>query len=72
MNRRGSMKAAMIPINGKAITDSLFESMFFGHEKGAFTRADKKSPDYLALADGGTAFLDEAGELSKENQVKLL
>jgi transcriptional regulator with GAF, ATPase, and Fis domain len=48
------------------------ESEFFGHEKGAFTGATKRREGRFALADGGTIFLDEVGELNKELQAKLL
>lgn len=61
-----------IPVNCGAIPDSLFESQFFGHYKGAFTGADYTSQGYFEQAQGGTLFLDEIGELSPPMQVKLL
>ncbi|MCF6286822.1 MAG: sigma 54-interacting transcriptional regulator, partial [Candidatus Hydrogenedentes bacterium] len=62
----------LIFVNCAAIPAHLFESEMFGHEKGAFTSADKKCRGRFALADGGTLFLDEIGELSAENQARLL
>ena len=62
-----------IKINCAAISDSLFESEFFGYESGAFTGALKGGKaGYFESANNGTLFLDEIGELSLENQVKLL
>jgi len=60
------------PINCGAITETLFESEFFGHRKGAFTGASEKQFGSFSHADGGTLFLDEVGELSLAMQVKLL
>ena len=70
----GSARAdgPFIAINCAAIPDHLFESEMFGHEKGAFTSADKKRKGRFALADGGTLFLDEIGELAPDNQARLL
>ncbi len=59
-------------INCATIPDSLFESEIFGYEKGAFTGADKRKIGKAKLADGGTLFLNEISELSKEAQAKLL
>ncbi len=61
-----------IPINCGAIPESLFESEFFGHKKGAFSGANTDKKGVLDLADGGTLFLDELGEISLSMQVKLL
>jgi DNA-binding NtrC family response regulator len=63
---------AFIPCNCSAITASMFESELFGHEKGAFTGAVAKKPGLLELADGGTIFLDEIGDMPVEQQSKLL
>ena len=59
-------------VNCAAIPESLFESEFFGHKKGAFTGALTDSIGYLGAADNGTLVLDEVGELSKGMQAKLL
>ncbi len=61
-----------IAINCSAISESLFESEFFGHERGAFTGADKRQIGKLQYAEDGTLFLDEIGDLSLSMQVKLL
>ncbi|MDP6943116.1 MAG: sigma 54-interacting transcriptional regulator, partial [Myxococcota bacterium] len=58
--------------NCGAIPDELFESVFFGHVRGAFTGADTAREGLLAAVEGGTLFLDELGELSMAHQVKLL
>lgn len=63
---------AFIDINCGAIQDTLLESEMFGYEKGAFTNADTSKPGLFELADRGTLFLDEVGELSPRLQVKLL
>jgi transcriptional regulator with GAF, ATPase, and Fis domain len=62
----------MITVNCAAIPHSLIESEFFGHEKGAFTGATQNREGRFSLADGGTIFLDEVGELSLEMQAKIL
>ncbi|MCP4385813.1 MAG: sigma-54-dependent Fis family transcriptional regulator [Hyphomicrobiales bacterium] len=54
------------------IQESLFESELFGHERGAFTGADRKKQGLVEVADGGTIFLDEIGEISMQMQAKLL
>jgi DNA-binding NtrC family response regulator len=61
-----------IVIDCTAIPSSLIESTFFGHEKGAFTDAHERRPGKFEEADGGTAFLDEIGELPHDAQAKLL
>ncbi|PKK82065.1 MAG: DNA-binding response regulator [candidate division Zixibacteria bacterium HGW-Zixibacteria-1] len=61
-----------IPINCAALTETLLESELFGHEKGSFTGADKRKLGRFELADGGTIFLDEIGEMSPGLQAKLL
>ncbi len=61
-----------VTVNCGAIPDNLIESEFFGYKKGAFTGADTDKPGYLDMADGGTLFMDEVGELDLNMQVKLL
>ncbi len=61
-----------VPINCGAIPSELLESELFGHEKGAFTSAIRSRAGRFELADGGTIFLDEIGELSLALQVKIL
>ena len=62
----------LVKVNCAALPASLIESEFFGHEKGAFTGALAKKVGRFALADGGTIFLDEIGDLPLELQAKLL
>jgi PAS domain S-box-containing protein len=62
----------LIKVNCGAITPTLIESELFGHEKGAYTGANKQRQGHFELADGGTIFLDEIGELPLDAQVKLL
>ena len=63
---------AFVAVNCGAIPDTLLEVEFFGHERGAFTGAERAKKGYLEQADGGTLFLDEIGDLPQGLQVKLL
>ncbi|MBN2725162.1 MAG: sigma 54-interacting transcriptional regulator [Deltaproteobacteria bacterium] len=65
-------KKPLITVNCAAIPENLLESELFGHEKGAFTGAVRKKSGQMELADGGTIFLDEIGELPLSLQPKIL
>jgi two-component system nitrogen regulation response regulator NtrX len=65
-------RGPFVPVNCAAIPRDLVESELFGHERGAFTGATERRLGRLELADGGTAFLDEVGDLGLEAQAKVL
>ena len=65
-------KQALVAVSVGALPDTLVESELFGHERGAFTGADRERRGRFELADGGTLFLDEIGDLPKATQVRLL
>jgi DNA-binding NtrC family response regulator len=65
-------KNGFIRINCSALSEELLESEMFGYVKGSFTGADKNKEGLLTINDGGTIFLDEIGDLSLANQVKIL
>ena len=65
-------KGPYVAISCAAFAETLLESELFGHEKAAFTGADRTKPGRFEIAKGGTLFLDEIGELKPELQVKLL
>ena len=65
-------KGPLVAVNVAALPDTLIESELFGHERGAFTGADRERRGRFELADGGSLFLDEIGDLPKGAQVKLL
>jgi len=71
-SRSGRRQGAFIPVNCSAIAESLIESELFGHERGAFSGADRLRKGAFEEADGGTLFLDEIGELPVDLQPKLL
>ncbi len=65
-------KHRFVPLNCAAISSNLIESELFGHEKGSFTGAHRRTTGKFEYASGGTLFLDEIGDLSLEAQAKLL
>lgn len=65
-------EGAYIGINCSALSETLLESELFGHEKGAFTSADRRRKGKFELADKGTLFLDEIGDMSFSAQAKIL
>ncbi len=65
-------QSTFVPVDCCTLQESLFESELFGHEKGAFTGADKRKQGLIEVAEGGTVFLDEIGELPASLQAKLL
>ncbi len=70
--RSARRDGAFVPVNCSAIAETLIESELFGHEKGAFSGADRLRKGAFEEADGGTIFLDEIGELPLDLQPKLL
>lgn len=65
-------KGPFVPINCAAIPETLIENELFGHEKGAYTGAGTRAAGKFQLADGGTIFLDEIGDLGGSSQAKVL
>jgi transcriptional regulator with PAS, ATPase and Fis domain len=72
IHEQSGCKGSFVPVNCGAIPDNLLESELFGHEKGSFTGAVASKPGRFLLAENGTIFLDEIGEMSPHLQVKLL
>ena len=70
--RSSRADSPVIAVNCAALPESLFESEFFGHERGAFTGATATKRGLIEAADGSTLFLDEVGEMPAQIQVKLL
>ena len=73
IHARSARKAKpFVVVDCAALQDSLLQSELFGHERGAFTGADRAKPGLFEVAHGGTIFLDEIGEISQATQVNLL
>lgn len=72
IHKTSNRSGKMVPVNCGAIPEEILESELFGHEKGAFTGAISSRIGRFQMADGGTIFLDEIGEMSPKLQVKLL
>ncbi len=72
IHQQSGRSGEFVPVNCAALTESLAESILFGHERGAFTGAIHQQKGKFELADGGTLFLDEVGELSASLQAKML
>lgn len=65
-------KQPFVKVNCAALPETLIESELFGYERGAFTGADRRKKGRFEMADGGTIFLDEIGDLPPQTQIKLL
>ena len=72
LHRMSGRKGRFVPVNCAAIPDSLLESELFGHESGAFTGATRAREGLVQIANGGTIFLDEVGDMSYSAQAKVL
>ena len=72
IHRRSGVPGKFVVLNCSAVVETLFESEFFGHVRGAFTGADRDKTGLLELATGGTLFLDEIGDMPLGTQAKLL
>lgn len=70
--RSPRMRRPFVVVECAALQEGLLQSELFGHERGAFTGADRAKPGLFEVAHGGTIFLDEIGEVSQATQVKLL
>jgi two-component system response regulator AtoC len=71
-NESGRNKKPFVTINCSSLPETLLESELFGHEKGAFTDARQLKKGLFEIAEGGTVFLDEIGEINQATQIKLL
>lgn len=71
-NQSSRKDKPLVSVHCAALTETLLESELFGHEKGAYTGADSMQKGRFELADGGTIFLDEIGEINQSTQIKLL
>jgi len=71
-NSSARCRAPFVEFNAAALSDTLLDSQLFGHEKGAFTGADRRIKGKFELADGGTLFIDEIADMSAVAQAKIL
>ena len=71
-NKSSRSKIPIVEVNCAAIPSELIESELFGHEKGSFTSANKQKKGKFEIANGGTIFLDEIGDMSLSAQAKVL
>ena len=71
-DRSPRAKKPFVTVDPTTIPENLMESELFGHEKGAFTGADRRKPGWVELSHTGTLFIDEIGEIPKNSQSKLL
>src|SRR6202023_1584334 len=71
-NNSSRRERPLVTINCAALQETLLESELFGHEKGAFTGAVQAKPGLVEVAEGGTLFIDEIGEMAPGIQAKLL
>ena len=72
IHANSAVTGKFIPVHAAGIPETLLESALFGHERGAFTGAYKSQKGFFELAENGTIFLDEIGEMSMTTQIKLL
>ncbi len=72
MSGHGADRSSFVPLDCSGLSETLFESELFGHEKGAFTGATARKLGLVEVAHGGTLFLDEVGDIPLSLQVKLL
>ena len=72
LHKASGRKGKLITVNVAGLDDTIFSDTLFGHEKGAYTGADRKREGLIAQAAGGTLFLDEIGDLELSSQVKIL
>lgn len=72
LHEQSGRRGKFVAVNLASVPNDLFESEFYGHEKGSFTGASYAKEGLLELADGGTLFLDEVGDMPSHMQVKLL
>ena len=72
VHRHSGCKGPFVAVHPASVSENLFENEFFGHEKGAFTGATGQKIGFFELADNGTLFIDEVGDIPMNMQIKLL